>query len=107
MQYLIQIFDFFAWIFFWYTLTSFYINYFLFSETQFGLQTPQYSLKEDWVWSWEVEEKCKTFKVSVESFTGLHRPEINQMANFDPKNLMVGVCIARNGNKSMKFVLKS
>ena len=32
MQYLIQIFDFFAWIFFWYTLTSFYIYYFLCSK---------------------------------------------------------------------------
>ena len=84
MQYLIQIFDFFAWIFFWYTLTSFYIYYFLCFEAQSGLQTPQHSLKEGSVWSWWVEEKCKTFKVSVESFTGLHRPEINQMVNFDP-----------------------
>ena len=83
MQFLIKIFEFFAWIFFWYTLTSFYICYFSF-VAQYGLQTPQHSLKEDSVWSWEVEEKCKTFKVSVESFTGLHRPEINQMVNFDP-----------------------
>ena len=84
MQFLSEIFEFFAWILFWYTPTSFYIDYILCSEAQFGLQTPQHSLKEDWVWSWEVEEKCKTFKVSVESFTGLHRPEINQMVNFDP-----------------------
>ena len=68
MQFLSEIFEFFAWIFFWYTLTSFYIDYFLCSEAQFGLQTPQHSLKlRGWRKMQNFQSLCRKFHRSSQA----------------------------------------